>query len=438
MYWRLIRVNRAVRLLLALAMLAGCHSPQLGQPAADDATSGVWRPRKHGAAARRPQAAPRVGWVPGAPRGEAVYAMLVDTGSFQEYSLNDGRYDLFSARIPGATTRLLPPTGRETPSSLGRAIREPQFSPDGRYVAFYANRADLPAGERLAIGWYQNPHGLLDIWLKDLERGTVSQLTQGENGWYNLAWAPAGERLCATYLRRTQPADSPMPCDLVVIGARTRTQRRVATLPDWPLALSWTRDGRAILVQTRDGLYTVPQGGGKLERLVSAPVFRSDLALSPDGRQVAYVEGHRLRLVGTKPRTPGREVILRGPRPSSGEIQDWCAVAWSSDGRRAAVADVAHDNRLGTVRTVFHVVDAASGADHPLGPVALEAAANRSPPCLWWSRNGQWLIVRYYQTMYEGRDWLGAIRVSDGRMVVLAAPSGRTHGLDWHECRPGR
>jgi hypothetical protein len=254
-------VNSAVRASLALGMLAGCRSPQFTAPAASDARPGAWRPRKHYGARRAPPAPP-VGWVPGTPRGEAVYAALADTGTFDDYSWNDGRYDLLEAKIPGATTRLLKPKARDTPPSLGRAIREPHLSPDGRHVAFFANRADLAPEERMAIGWYQNPHGHLDIWLKDLERGTVSQLTRGENGWYKIAWSPSGGLLCATYHRRLQAADATTPCDLFVFGAKARTQLRVATLPDEPFALNWTRNGRSILIQTRDGLYAVSRWGG--------------------------------------------------------------------------------------------------------------------------------------------------------------------------------
>jgi hypothetical protein len=363
--------------------------------------------------------------------------MLVDTGSSQEYSFNGGRYDLFSARIPGATTRWLHPKEHGTPPSLGRAIREPHLSPDGRFVAFYANRADLPPDERLAIGWYQNPHVHLGIWLKDLERGTVSQLTRGENGWYKVAWSPGGELLCATYLTRLQAADPTTPCDLFVLGARARTRLRVATLPDQPFALNWTRNGRSILIQTRDGLYAVSRWGGKLTRLVSAPVFRSDVALSPDGRQAAYVEGDRLRLVSTTPGAAGRIAALREPPGTPREVEEWCAVVWSRDGRRVAAAVVSRDNYLSTTRTVFHVVDAASGADRTIGAMDGETATDQTPS-LWWSRNGQWLIVRYFPVMSHAVDALATVQVSSGRLVVLSAPKRPTHGMGWLEREPGR
>jgi hypothetical protein len=66
-----------------------------------------------------------------------------------------------------------------------------------------------------------------------------------------------------------------------------------------------------------------------------------------------------------------------------------------------------------------------------------EADTDQSP-VLWWSRNGQWLIARYYPDMSHVWEGLAAVEVSSGRVVVLAAPQRRMHGLDWLEREPGR
>ena len=153
---------------------------------------------------------------------------------------------------------------------------ELSLSPDGRRVA-------LVGGES----------GIADVWVADLERGTLTRLTVGEFA-FAPVWTADGSRI--VYGTRTRQrnenrwqiawksADGSREAEVLIQGPRTMTPNDV------------TRDGRSlvysVLKDKNDGedVFLLPISGPHTPQLlVGGPFFKNEAALSPDGRWLAYL-----------------------------------------------------------------------------------------------------------------------------------------------------
>ncbi len=151
-----------------------------------------------------------------------------------------------------------------------RDYREPDISPDGKRVA-----VNIVEG------------AARDIWVYDLERGTLTRLTFGKDEWFTL-WTPDGENIVFTsgragqynlYMKRADGSG-----DAEQLTVHEHQQK----------ASSWSPDGRVLLLNVVD-----PDTGGDIYQLtldedrtltpfLKTPFFELNPKFSPDGRWVAY------------------------------------------------------------------------------------------------------------------------------------------------------
>ncbi len=206
--------------------------------------------------------------------------------------------------------------GAEAPVSIPEApYNELTLSPDGKRVA-------LVGGEG----------GVSDLWVADLERGTVTRLTVGDYV-SNPVWTPDGSRIFYETGTRGgteqrwrvvwKPADGSQDGETLVKGNR-------GVYPD-----SVTPDGRFLVYSAikDDGsgqdLFLLPLAGDRKPKLLlGGPFFKTEAAVSPDGRWLAYVAsesgGTETVFVRPFPEGDGRWQISTS---SGGEPH------WSPDGR---------------------------------------------------------------------------------------------------------
>lgn len=147
-------------------------------------------------------------------------------------------------------------------TSAGGSSGNPQWSPDGRYLSFTANR-----------GGSDN-----QVWVLDRRGGEARQLTEVEEGVGSYRWSPDGSRLLLSIT-------DPEPEDTWAEGKEN------APKAPWVIdRLQFKRDGRGYLTGNRHThLYTFELASETLTQITSGDYDESQATWSPDGRYVAFV-----------------------------------------------------------------------------------------------------------------------------------------------------
>lgn len=284
-----------------------------------------------------------------------------------------------------------------------RKVQEIAASPDGATVACTLRSVDREQDDYVSC-----------IWSVPLDGGAPQQLTRGPGQDQTPRWSPDGRRLAFVSDRGDSPRVHLLPVD----GGEASP---VGELPGAPSGLRWLPDGSALVVTAAvpvdpDWRGERPAGRKPGERKAQAQVawklpyksdgigfmlareihlFRLDaatgehrqltdgafdvlaFAISPDGRQLAFVRtrggrfAHRSDLWlcdvdGGKPRQLTQDfATVMGP-------------AWSPDGKRIAFGATVHE---GDAQTNVYVMDVAGGPARRLGDGDLQLA---DPETLCW------------------------------------------------------
>ena len=167
---------------------------------------------------------------------------------------------------------------------------KPQWSPDGRFLAFLSNRED---GQR--------------IYLMPTDGGEARRLTVAKNSVRTFRWSPDGKQIA--FLAEDQKLESEKADarvvdrdekhpQLWVIDVESRKVRQLTNAPWRVRELCWTPTGDWLLLKATDhpepdrwtdGIYKIAPAGGKLSEVTAIVGPFRDLQVSLDGKQLAYV-----------------------------------------------------------------------------------------------------------------------------------------------------
>ena len=236
------------------------------------------------------------------------------------------------------------------PPGVGFFDSAPAWSPDGKRLAFIRVHASGP------------PH----LYIAGPKGETLVPIRGHEFAGGGLSWSPDGQKILFSAgdgLRTINLSDGKTT---LIVGRREAGDG------------AWSPDGRTIALATLDGLYLVDSDGSHRRRLskVPASLYDASPAWSPDGKQLAYMQGRTLFFTGFRPR-----IRVIGAAGGRSRIVTTVAsytdtnVTWSPDGRRLAFTDF--DRSAPGIYTV-----SAAGGDRRLlvKGITQDVSWSRPPP----------------------------------------------------------
>jgi dipeptidyl aminopeptidase/acylaminoacyl peptidase len=181
-----------------------------------------------------------------------------------------------------------------------KSDRSPEWSPDGKHVAFLSQRGES---------------GQTQIYLIPVAGGEAMQLTRSETSVGSLKWSPDGSRIAYTTTdgktKEEQQAEREgkdwIVADknykhtrLYVVDVKTKVSRLVTSQPLTIHEYDWSPDGKQFILGAtntpivddsymRVRLLTIPSGGGDAKLLVSTEGKLNYPRWSPDGKWIAWL-----------------------------------------------------------------------------------------------------------------------------------------------------
>ncbi|MFL6738170.1 MAG: S9 family peptidase [Sphingomicrobium sp.] len=293
----------------------------------------------------------------------------------------------------------------------------PQWSADGRWLAFLADRGGEDAKAQ--------------VWLMPADGGEARQVTKLPDGVEDFVWSPDGRRLAVIAWDPERSEGTPKPKNPPPV-VTSRYQ--------------FKEDGTGYLTSRRKHLYVVDVDGGKAALLTPGDHDEQLPAWSPDGRTIAYVTKR-----GADPdRHLNFDIYLVAPEAGATERQltsfpgsdldpYWeSRPSWSPDGRHIAYLQSGEDKWIYYAPWQLAVIDASTGKSTLPAPIDMSLYKPR------WAPDGRSvlsLVERNRETH------LSRIDLADGRVTALTngprfdtdfaiAPNGRIAVLGGDDLHP--
>ncbi|MEE8585580.1 MAG: S9 family peptidase [Acidobacteriota bacterium] len=247
-----------------------------------------------------------------------------------------------------------------------RGESQPKPSPDGKYLAFLANRGSPDRSESREQGAEQR--GVNQVWLLPLAGGESFQLTKQDNSVSGFAWSPDSRRIAYATLdsfpdkkereeRKKDKFDAVVVdrdfrwTHLYVIGLDGEEKERLSEGEFNASNPQFSLDGQQIVFQAsftpnqpspwkhsddnrQSDLYLVSAQGGQAENLTPGPGRASSPRWSPDGKMLSYSSSPR-QDNAAKSDLMVMEVASKQARNLSEENPESIqgGAVWSSDGQ---------------------------------------------------------------------------------------------------------
>jgi dipeptidyl aminopeptidase/acylaminoacyl peptidase len=238
-------------------------------------------------------------------------------------------------------------------TAVGASTSSPRWSPDGRFLSFLAARK---VGE--AAG---DSEPKTQVWVLDRRGGEARELTHVRQGVEGYDWSPDGAKLVLVIkdtIAGKWEAKSPRP---------------------WVIdRLQFKRDEEGYLDARRTHLYVFALSGGSLTQVTSGDYDDADPAWSPDSRAIAFVSNRTasadanrntdIWIVAADDTTRGKNLRQVTTNPGSDEQP-----GWSPDGKWLAYVTVTEPDIIYYAAEQLAVISSQGGA-----PRILSKAVDRN------------------------------------------------------------
>jgi dipeptidyl aminopeptidase/acylaminoacyl peptidase len=277
----------------------------------------------------------------------------------------------------------------------------PRWSPDGKSLAFLSSRPGKAKGNQ--------------VWLLDRQGGEAVQLTDVKGRLQSYEWSPDSRRLALIVGDPDPEADTPGES-----GAAPAKPK--APKPIVIDRYKYKQDGAGYLLSDRHSyLYLFDIATRKLERVTKGKRDESSPAWSPDGTRIAFLSNRN----EDPDRDPDAQIYVAEARPGVTETRVTPISVrvgrgrpeWSPDGKTLAFT-VGDEKKWGAYNLDTLAVVAADGSGQP---VVLKAAAALERPVSSprFSADGEWIhfLVSDDRSVYPVR-----VRKDGGTLERLMAP----------------
>ncbi len=269
---------------------------------------------------------------------------------------------------------------------------QPAWSPDGRFLAFLADRGEDEAQ--------------VQVWAMPADGGEAHALTGFPGGVEDFAWSPDGTRLAVVAHDPARPAGTPAPKNPPPIV----TER-----------FYFKEDVTGYLDARRSHVYLYDVASGAVRQLTSGDHDDRWPGWSPDGRRLAFVtrrgaDADRrsrvdLHVVGTE--AGATERLLATLDGAENDIDSGSRPQWSPDGRRIAM------RQGGDEKWIYYAPMQLALVDTATGQVTTPAPLDRWIYQPRWSPDGSAVLALVEQSR---ETHLSRVDVATGKLTPL------THG----------
>jgi dipeptidyl aminopeptidase/acylaminoacyl peptidase len=314
-----------------------------------------------------------------------------------EREKNDYRSSIFVTSADGSLVRRL--THADAKDAL------PRWSPDGAHLAFLSNRAEKP-----------------QVWMMCSDGGEAWQVTSLKEGVSSFAWSPDSQ---AFVVVSKSDADVPEESD-----DQEKSDVRHIT------KIRYKSDAEGFLDFKPRHLWYVPAFGGEPRQLTSADVDDADPVWSPNGREIAFVTN----------RTDDREmnavseiwmIVAQGTeerRLASGDTANFGAPSWSPDGGRVAfignwdaISGGARDVHMWVVPAAGgEAVNLTAGFERSISDSAMSDMYAASVTRPLWTPDGENLLVLVSDS---GSTHIHSVSAGGGEVTRVTSGARRVSGF---------
>jgi dipeptidyl aminopeptidase/acylaminoacyl peptidase len=285
----------------------------------------------------------------------------------------------------------------------GESDNSPRFSPDGTQLAFISRRSGQP-----------------QIWLMSVEGGEAQQLTKVQGGVSEFEWAPDGQRIAFTAMLKAEGIQ-PEVKDEKEDDLLKKHTKNVKVITE----LSHKMDGVGYFGERRPCLCVADVAEDpKPVQLTFPPYQVSDLAWSPDGKQILFAG----RLGADYDRDAFNAMVYAidaaggEARQLTPNSSDAGGAAVSPDGAMVAYQAV-DPEELGYDNTRLYLVPLgggepkriAAGWDRPFGQLGLSDMPAPAGGRLTWTPDGKSLFCL---TSVDGTVQLAEVDVASGEVTL--------------------
>jgi dipeptidyl aminopeptidase/acylaminoacyl peptidase len=166
-------------------------------------------------------------------------------------------------------------------------VSDPQFSPDGRSIAFVHSRQGQQESSFTDISEDRNT----DIYIVAATGGQPRQLTTSAGPDSQPRWSPDGKQIA--YTSSSDPSSWAAKTELMIVPAEGGQPRSLtASHNESVFGIEWSPDGKSIYTNASVGVYNqtlrIPSTGGAFQPVFANPGAYGFGDLSSDGRMIAY------------------------------------------------------------------------------------------------------------------------------------------------------